>query len=105
MWLQLKSPSHIDLTLDFDDPGEREAISLALELKADRLLADDKRARRAALARGLAVTGALGVLELAAARNLLDLRQALGRLTTTDFLIAPELIEDALRRDAARKHL
>ncbi len=30
-WLQVKAPVRIDPTLDFDDTGEREAISLALK--------------------------------------------------------------------------
>ena len=102
-WLEIKAPTRIDPTLDFDDVGEREAISLALELKADLLLADDRKARRAALERGLAITGAVGVLELASARSLLDLPQAFRRLRETDFSIAERVLEEALRRDAEFK--
>src|SRR5436309_12985626 len=64
-WIAIKAPSHIDPTLQLDDVGEAQAISLALELKADLLLADDRKARRIAEERGLAITGAIGVLELA----------------------------------------
>jgi len=53
-----------------DDPGEVEAISLALELAADLLLADDRKARTVARSRNLAVAGTVGVLELAAQRGL-----------------------------------
>ncbi|CAG0971182.1 hypothetical protein PHYC_01257 [Phycisphaerales bacterium] len=102
-WLRIKAPARIDPTIEFDDPGEREAISLAMELHADFLLADDRKARRAAVERGLAVTGAIGVLETAAARNLLDLSDAFRRLRATDFLVAPSILEEAIRRDAARK--
>lgn len=102
-WLEIRGPLQIDVTLDFDDPGEREAISLALELKADLLLVDDKKARRAATQRGLAITGVVGVLELASARNLLILSDALDRLRGTDFIVADEILQDALRRDGARK--
>lgn len=102
-WLRIKAPARIDPTIDFDDPGEREAISLAMELHADFLLADDRKARRAAVERGLAVTGAIGVLETASARNLLDLSEAFRRLRATDFIVAPSILEEALRRDAARK--
>lgn len=102
-WLQVKAPVRIDPTLDFDDTGEREAISLALEIHADLLLVDDKKARNAAVARGLSITGAVGVLEIASARGLLDLSDAFRRLRTTDFIVAPTILDNALRRDAGRK--
>ena len=44
------------------DPGEAEAIALALELKAERLVIDERRGRQAASQRGLQVVGLLGVL-------------------------------------------
>ena len=50
------------------DPGEAEAIALAIESKADRLLMDERLGRSAAMRVGLKVTGVLGIL-LAAKRN------------------------------------
>lgn len=44
------------------DPGEREAIALALALRADVLLMDEKRGRDAARQAGLTVAGVLGEL-------------------------------------------
>jgi hypothetical protein len=44
------------------DLGEAEAIILALELKADLLLMDERRGRAVAMRYGLQVTGLLGVL-------------------------------------------
>lgn len=42
--------------------GEREALALALEIQADRILLDDRIARRAADELKLVVTGTVGVL-------------------------------------------
>ena len=44
------------------DPGEAEAIALAIELKADRLLMDERLGRQVAQRFSLRVTGLLGVL-------------------------------------------
>jgi predicted nucleic acid-binding protein len=50
------------------DAGEEDAIALALELHADLLLMDDEAGAIAARARGLEVTGTLGVLQRATQR-------------------------------------
>ncbi|MBW3622519.1 MAG: DUF3368 domain-containing protein [Armatimonadetes bacterium] len=47
------------------DPGEEEALQLALSLRADLLLIDDSEGRRVAREHGLTVRGTLGVLEAA----------------------------------------
>ena len=53
------SPPQLPFPLD---PGETSAITLALQLKADVLLLDEKRGRIAARHCGLAVAGVLGEL-------------------------------------------
>ena len=55
------------------DPGEAEAIVLAIEHRADLLLVDERRARRTAIAAGLTVTGLLGVVARAKRAGLIDL--------------------------------
>ncbi len=54
------------------DPGEAEAIALAVELKADRLLIDERLGRAAAMRVGLQVTGVLGILVAAKRNNLIQ---------------------------------
>lgn len=83
--------------------GEREAISLARELKADLLLIDDLKGRLIASRIGVTTTGTVGVLEAAAAANLLSLPEAIERLRQTDFRITEEILDGALERDRQRK--
>jgi len=103
-WLQVQSLlSPPDSSLDHLDAGEREAIALAEEVKADQLLIDEADARREAARRNLAFMGTLGVLRLAARLDLIDLPCDLARLQQTSFYIDPELISSLLTEDAARK--
>jgi hypothetical protein len=54
------------------DPGEAEAIALAVELNADRLLMDERLGRAAAMRVGLQVIGVLGILIAAKRNNLIQ---------------------------------
>lgn len=101
-WIAIRSPSSV-LADAPRNRGEREAISLAVELHADLLLADDKGARAAARTQGLRVVGTIGVLELGAARGLVDLAGAFERLRALgDFRSREELFREALARHRAR---
>lgn len=63
-WLVLEQPEAISLPPPVIplDPGECEAIALALATHADILLIDEKRGRAAARQAGLTVAGVLGEL-------------------------------------------
>jgi len=86
-----------DAVIPLIDQGEIAAISLALEVGATWLLVDDGPARKAAGRRGLAIVGTIGVLEWAAARGLLDVRNAFVELLATDFCVDAAIIEERLR--------
>ena len=75
------------------DPGEAEAIVLAIECRADLLLVDERRGRRTATAAGLTVTGLLGVVARAKQAGLIDLaKPVLDELIyIARFWIGPEL--------------
>jgi len=59
---------------------------------------DDRKAVRAAIARGLGVTGTLGILRLAAEQGRIDIRQAVERLKATNFRYRAEMLEGLLER-------
>ena len=77
--------------------GESEAVSLALELRADRLVVDEKAARHLAEALGLSVIGTLGVLLAAKRKGLIPaVRPLVEALLEKNFWISPQLVERAL---------
>jgi predicted nucleic acid-binding protein len=100
-WIKMQAPRHLDPLLELD-PGELEAICLAEEIHALAVLMDDRAGRIAATRRGLAVTGTIGVLELAAIRGLVILPDVLDKLRKTNVRLDPDLVQGALKRDAAR---
>lgn len=84
------------------DEGETAAIALATSLGADLLLMDDRKGVTVARAKGLRVTGTLGVLDIAAQRGLVDFAQTVSRLRRTSFRI-PEALLDSLMKKHARE--
>jgi predicted nucleic acid-binding protein len=83
--------------------ADREAIGLAKELQASVLLMDDQLARRCAARSGVPTLGTVGLLEMAAARGMISLPEALSRLRETSCFLSEDLIEDALRRTAIQR--
>jgi len=101
-WLEKRTLSHApDASLDF--LGEREAIALAEQLGADRMIIDETLARGEAQRRKLSVIGTLGVLRNAARAGLLSLPEALSELQKTSFYVAPELIRSLLEEEVSRR--
>jgi hypothetical protein len=77
--------------------GESEALSLAVEIRADLLFVDERAGRRVAAALGLRVVGTLGVL-LAAKRtgHITEVRPLVDELLRQGFWVAPRLVKQAL---------
>jgi predicted nucleic acid-binding protein len=83
-------------------PGEREAIALALETAADVVVLDDQVGRRLARARGLQVTGTVGVLIEARSRGLLPaLRPELDRLRDAGLWLADAFYQRLCQAEGA----
>lgn len=104
-WLEVVGPSVIPLSVTSQslDPGEMEAIALALETPADLLLIDEREGTAVARDLGLAVTGTLGVLDQAARLGLVDLPLMFSRLEETTFRAPAKLIAQLLEQHADRK--
>lgn len=93
-WLRVQEvPSNqLELVTETLDLGEREAIALAQLLGADLLLIDEISGRAEARRRSLRVTGTLGILRIAAEKELIDVPEILVRLRDTSFYVSEDLI-------------
>ncbi|NJL09743.1 MAG: DUF3368 domain-containing protein [Calothrix sp. SM1_7_51] len=80
------------------DIGEAEAITLAIELNADRLIVDERKGRNEAIKLGLRVTGILGILLAAKQQGLIPLIQPLlDDLIANGFWIREQLYAELLQ--------
>jgi predicted nucleic acid-binding protein len=100
-WLhveELKQPLHGLVLQRSLGAGEREALALAIETGAERILLDDLAARGIARKLNLSVTGTAGVLLVAKRHALIHrLRPHLDALLKESFFIGPELYDELLR--------
>jgi predicted nucleic acid-binding protein len=101
-WLVAVQVPAADAALAGLDAGERSAIALAESMRADLLLIDDRAGAKLAQQRGLAVTGTLGVLDLASRAGLIRLGDAFARLQATNFRYPPSLMEFLLKEETKR---
>jgi predicted nucleic acid-binding protein len=96
-WLEIRAVETIDETIRLGR-GEIEAISLGVKLPATAVLLDDRAARHAAKIRNIKTIGTLGLLKLADEHKLIDFRNAVQRLQSTNFRISKTVIEELLNR-------
>lgn len=101
VWLRVEpvqDSAEADRYTQMVDAGEAEAIQLAKELHADRLLIDERRGRKLAAQERIPVIGLLGVVLLATRKRLLpSARVLLDRLENeAGMYLAADLREQAL---------
>ncbi|NEP86472.1 MAG: DUF3368 domain-containing protein [Okeania sp. SIO2C2] len=83
----------VDKDLEPLDAGEKAAIILALQERANLIIIDETLGRKVARNKGLRVTGLLGVLDRAAQQNLVDFPKTIAALKGTTFRASSKLIE------------
>ncbi len=102
-WLEVRSVSNQSQVMRLErdqrlDPGEANAIVLALELKATQLLIDERLGRTEAKRQGLRITGILGALLAAKRQGLISaIRPILDQLIgEANFRISKQLYDEVL---------
>ena len=103
-WIEVQEVSSqlsVQLLQQVLDQGESEAITLAIDLKADRILLDERDGRKIAKSLGLKVTGVLGILLRAKQEgDLSSFPDAINALIkTAGFRISPELLAKVLAEE------
>jgi len=99
-WCSVRAPTSVpDEMLRLLDPGERDAIQLALDAGFDTLLIDEIKGRREAQRQGLRVVGTISILETASRLGLIEFKTALERLEQLGFRLSGRLREEFLRRN------
>ncbi|MBD2438669.1 DUF3368 domain-containing protein [Nostoc sp. FACHB-110] len=95
---QVSNESLVQLLKQTLDRGEAEAIALAVELKADWIILDEREGRKIAKSLGLKVTGILGVLLRAKQLGELESLQPVTNdlINKAGFRISPELLAQIL---------
>ncbi len=114
-WIHVKEPKVIEeRLLQSLDRGEAEAIALAEELKADRILIDEDRGRKMVVnlaeekkERGeealLQVDATLALLTVAAVRDYIDIEKVVGKLRLTNFRATEKLYQQTIENVRVRK--
>jgi predicted nucleic acid-binding protein len=100
-WLEIHSAQNrylVDELRTRVNIGEAEAIALAVEIGATRLLIDERLGRQAAKESGLKVTGVLGILLLAKRQNLISVVKPIVEelIGQANFRISSQLYLDIL---------
>jgi predicted nucleic acid-binding protein len=95
-WLEVRSPLPAFRDSIALGAGESDAIVLAEQIGADRIIMDETLGRGEALRRGLNIIGTLGVLRDAHRTGLLDLATSMERLRATSFRASPQILQAIL---------
>lgn len=95
---EVRDRKSVELLLGYLGRGEAEVLTLSKEKKAELILIDEKKARKAARRAGFEVIGVLGLLVIAKNRVLISaVRPFIEELGKQEFRLSEKVIERALR--------
>ncbi len=100
-WIKVESvPGYDKIAARFGrklDPGESQAIGMALQKNADLLIIDERAGRAEAQSFGIPITGMIGVLLKAKEKGIIKMvTPYLNKLRLTNFKMGPTLYKKAL---------
>lgn len=99
-WIEKRNVSERELVMKLNvtlGRGESEAIALAKEVKADLVILDDEKARKAAISEGLRITGLLAFLVQAKEKDIIKrVKPLMDNLRQKGFFISEDLYQDAI---------
>ncbi len=96
--IQVKDRLAVDLLLDEMDLGEVETIVLAVEMKADWVLMDERKGRRKLTQLSIPKIGTLGILLRAKELGMIqNLEKEIAELQKTGFVISQSVIDEILK--------
>jgi len=96
---RVKDQLALEILTLFLDRGEAEAIILAKELSADRLLIDEKAGRNVSKRLKLKIIGTLGILLLAKEERLIpQIAETIDKLKESNFWIGKEVEQQILKK-------
>lgn len=101
-WIEKRNVSNRELVRKLNVSlglGESEAIALAKEIKADLIILDDQKARKAAISEGLRVAGLLALLIQAKEKGIIErVRPIIDELKHKGFFISKDLYQDTIKK-------
>lgn len=101
-WIEKRNVSDQELVMRLNSIlglGESEAIALAKEIKADLVILDDDKARKAAISEGLRISGLLAFLVRAKEKGIIErVKPLMDELKRKGFFISENLYQDTIQK-------
>ena len=101
-WIKKRNVSDQEMVMRLNSIlgiGESEAIALAKEIKADLVILDDDKARKAAISEGLRISGLLAFLVQAKEKGIIErVKPLMDELKRKGFFISENLYQDTIQK-------